>query len=142
MNEFEESAKALNEFAVGSATEAADELSRAFEIAGDRIAQALEKAAKTGEFSFNAMASSIAQDLTRLFVGDLIVDPITDAISGAFGGLFGSSGGLTGGGINGGGATTVNLNISGVSDSGALAKSQGQISSSITRAVASGQRYR
>lgn len=132
MNELDNAAEALENFATGSALDAADGLARAFEVAGDRIATSLEGAARRGEFSFNNLASTIAQDLTRLAVDQLISGPITSLLGGALGGGVGSS--LTRN-------TTVNLNVSGANNSQGLQQSQGQISAAVARAVASGQRY-
>ena len=106
-------------------------------MAGDRIANSLERAARRGELSFNALASSVAQDLTRLAVDQFITGPITDALGGALGGLLGGVSGANSGGRN----TTVNLNVSGMDNPQSLQRSQGQISAAVARAVASGQRY-
>jgi len=139
MNEFDETSRALEEFSVGPALDAADAVGQAFELAGERIATSLEQAAKRGELSFNALASSVAQDLTRLLVSEVLVNPISDALTGALSGLGGN---LLGGAVGGGGAsTTVNLNVSGVNNSADLARSFGQIASAAARAVQSGQRY-
>lgn len=135
MNELDNAAEALENFATGAAQDAADGLARAFEVAGDRIATSLEGAARRGEFSFNNLASSIAQDLTRLAVDQLISGPITNLLGGALGGLGG------GGGSSSTRNTTVNLNVSGMNNSQGLQQSQGQISAAVARAVASGQRY-
>jgi len=107
------------------------------DVAGDRIAASLERAARRGELSFNALAGSIAQDLTRLTVDQFITGPITDALSGALGGFVGGAIGGRSGGRN----TTVNLNVSGMDNPQGLQRSQGQISAAVARAVASGQRY-
>ena len=132
MNELDNAAEALENFATGAALDAADGLARAFEVAGDRIASSLEGAARRGEFSFNNLASTIAQDLTRLAVDQLISGPITNLLGGALGGA---------GGGNSTRNTTVNLNLSGANNSQGLQQSQGQISGAVARAVASGQRY-
>ena len=58
MDDFDDSARALQSFADGPAFDVADDLARAFEAAGDRISTALERAARSGEFSFNDLASS------------------------------------------------------------------------------------
>lgn len=136
MNELDNAVDALENFATGSALDAADGLARAFELTGDRISTALEGAARRGEFSFNTLANSIAQDLGRLAVDQLITGPLTDLLGGALGGI---SDGQSGGGATRN--TTVNLNVSGVNNSQGLSQSQGQISSAVARAVASGQRY-
>ena len=132
MNEFDNAVDALEGFAAGPAVDAADSLARAFEVAGDRISAALEGAARRGEFSFNTLASSIAQDFTRLAIDQLVTGPITDILSGALGGITGGNSTRN---------TTVNLNVSGMSNSQGLQQSQGQISAAVARAVASGQRY-
>jgi len=141
MDDFENSAQALNDFAQGSGLQAADDLARVFEQAGDRIANSLERAARRGEFSFNALASSVAQDLTRLAVDQFITGPITDVLGGALGGILGGAVGGAVGGTRGGNNTTVNLNVSGMNNPQSLQRSQGQISAAVARAVASGQRY-
>ena len=133
MDDFDDSARALQSFADGPAFDVADDLARAFEAAGDRISTALERAARSGEFSFSDLASSVAQDLTSLAIDQFITGPITSALTGALGGL-------TGGGSNTRN-TTVNLNVAGMSGSQGVQQSQGQISAAIARAVASGQRY-
>lgn len=137
MDDFENTARVLSDFSDGPGLQAADDLARVFELAGDRIANSLERAARRGEFSFNALASSVAQDLTRLTVDQFITGPITDALGGALGGLVG--GAL--GGNSSGRSTTVNLNVSGMDNPQNLQRSQGQISAAVARAVASGQRY-
>jgi len=137
MDDFENSSRVLSDFADGPGLQAADDLARVFEVAGDRIANSLERAARRGEFSFNALASSVAQDLTRLAVDQFTTGPITDALGGALGGL---AGGLIGG-ASGNRNTTVNLNVSGMDNPQGLQRSQGQISAAVARAVASGQRY-
>ena len=136
MDDFEDSARALQSFADSPAFDVADDLARAFEVAGDRISTALEQAARSGQLSFSDLASSVAQDLTNLVVGDLITGPITNALTGALGGI---TGGLAGGTSNRN--TTVNLNVAGVNNAQGLQQSQGQILAGIARAVASGQRY-
>ena len=132
MNEFENTVDALESFATGPAFDAADGLAKAFEVAGDRISAALEGAANRGELSFNALASSVAQDLTRLAVDQFITGPITDVLSNAIGSVTGGNSSRN---------TTVNLNVAGMSNSQGLQQSQGQISAAVARAVASGQRY-
>jgi len=134
MDDFENSAQALNDFAQGSGLQAADDLARVFEQAGDRIANSLERAARRGEFS-------VAQDLTRLAVDQFITGPITDVLGGALGGILGGAVGGAVGGTRGGNNTTVNLNVSGMNNPQSLQRSQGQISAAVARAVASGQRY-
>jgi len=122
MDDFEDSARALQSFANSGASAAADDLASAFEAAGDRISNALESAARSGELSFNDLASSIAQDFTRFAVDEFITGPITSALTGALGGLTGGIGGVSSNN------TTVNLNVASGNNVQGLQQSQGQIS--------------
>lgn len=108
----------------------AEAAAKAFEIAGARIEQALVSAAKTGELSFSDMAESILQDLAKIAAQQLITNPLETILSG-----FGGGGGNNGQNIN------VTMNLSGAPDASALRQSQGQISSTLARAVADSQRY-
>lgn len=123
--------KSLTDFAEGPAKDAAELAAQSFEQAGERIAQALERAARTGEFSFRDMAASISRDLAALAIQELILEPLQAALGGA---------------KSGGSSQAVNplnivMNITGVSDAGSFQKSQGQISASLARAVAQGQKF-
>lgn len=132
MNSPDEAAKALEDFASGPAIDAAEDVAKAFEFAGERISLALERAARSGEFSFNALAQSVAQDVARLAITELFTVPLQQAISGF---------GTANSGVSPKPAVNVNMRISGVSDAQSFTKSQSQISSAIARAVADGQRY-
>ena len=132
MNTAEEAARALDNFAEGPALDAAEDIAKAFEIAGDRISLALERAARSGEFSFNSLAESVTRDLARLAITELFTNPLQDAISGFGKAVAGSVGKPS---------VNVNMNVSGVSDAQSFTKSQGQISSALARAVTDGQRY-
>ena len=132
-----DAADALQDFADGSGITAAEDMARAFEIAGERISSALERAAQTGEFSFSAMAESIARDLARLAITQLVTNPLEQALGGvtqsftrSLGQPLGSKPGVT-----------VNMSFSGISDAEGFKKSQGQISAQLARAVADGQRF-
>ena len=109
----------------GARPEDADELARAFEAAGERIAASLEGAARRGELSFSDMAESILKDLARL--------AITEAVDGVFGGLLG--GNAPAGGRS---SQTINLNITGAADAAGFRKSGAQIGAHLARAVRSG----
>ena len=111
------------------AEETAARIADVFEAAGERIASALERAARSGELSFNRMAESILQDLARTAIQDLVIDPLTDAVRGL------------GGGSGAGGAVTVNMNVTGATDAASFSKSSGQIAAGLARQVARGQRY-
>lgn len=101
----------------------ADNTARAFEQAGERIANALERAARSGEFSFNNMVESITQDLVRL------------AINEVFSALFSGSDAAPSR------TTNVNMTVNGVTDPSSFQRSSGQISAMLARAVSDGQRY-
>ncbi len=128
--------QALNDFAEGPAKDAADFAAQSFEQAGERIAQALERAARNGEFSFRDMTAAISRDLATLAIQELILDPLQTALAG---------------GVKSSGAAqaqnplNVVMNITGISDATSLQKSlqksQGQISASLARAVSQGQKF-
>ncbi len=132
MNSPNEAAKALEDFANGPALEAADDVAKAFEFAGERISLALDRAAKSGELSFSAMAETVTRDLARLAITELFTAPLQDAIGG-LGKAITSSAAKP--------SVNVNMSVSGLSDAQSFTKSQGQISGAIARAVADGQRY-
>lgn len=136
MTPTEEAAKAVDNFANGPAMAAADQTAKVFEAAGARIADALEGAARSGELSFNSLAESVARDLARLAVSDLISSPLQSALGSI-------TGHLIGGGAGGQSKppVTVNMTVSGVSDPASFSRSQNQISTSLARAVSAGQRY-
>jgi len=120
----DDAANALGDFA----NDAAEETARAFELAGERIASALDKAAKSGELSFNALAESVTRDLARLAINELLIGPLQGAVNSIGKPLSGKP-------------LTVNMNINGTTDAQSFKRSQGQISSALARAVASGQKY-
>jgi len=131
MSDIEKAGKVLADFAQGPAKDAADLAAQSFEQAGERIALALERAARRGEFSFRDMAAAITRDLASLAIQELVIDPLSAALSG---------------GKAGGASQTVNplnivMNITGVNDASSFQKSQGQISASLVRAVAQGQKF-
>jgi len=132
MNSPDDAAKALEDFANGPAIETADDVAKAFEFAGERISSALERAARSGELSFNSLAESVTRDLARLAVTELFTAPLQQAIGGLGKAIKGASAKPS---IN------VNMSVSGVSDAQSFTKSQSQISSALARAVADGQRY-
>ncbi len=126
-----EAARALQDFADGPALDAADDVAKAFEFAGERIAVALERAARSGELSFNSLAESVAKDLARISISDLIFAPLEKAIGNL--GQANKSAGKS--------SVTVNMNISGAADAGSFKRSQGQVTAGLARAVAAGQRF-
>ncbi|MCF6274914.1 MAG: hypothetical protein L3J05_04040 [Robiginitomaculum sp.] len=132
MIDTEQAEKALSEFAEGPAKDAAELAAQSFEQAGERIAQALERAARTGEFSFRDMAASISRDLAALAIQELILEPLQAALGGA---------GKSGGSSQQQNPLNIVMNITGVNDASGFQKSQGQISASLARAVAQGQKF-
>ena len=68
MNTIDEAAQALEGFANGPGADAANALADVFEQAGERIASSLERAATSGELSFNTLAESVLSDLARIAV--------------------------------------------------------------------------
>ena len=114
------------------AEDAADRTAAVFEDAGERIAGALDRAARRGELSFNRLAESIVQDLARTALTDLVVNPLSDAI-GNIGARPAKGSGASG--------VIINMNLSGVSDSAGFERSKGQIAAGLARAVSSGQRF-
>lgn len=137
MNSTEQAAKSLDDFAQGSAQQSAEDIAKYFELAGDRMAMALANAAKSGELSMRDMVSSIAQDLARLAIQDLLIKPLEGAL-----GLGGGAGSNLQDTLNqNSNPVNVVMNISGVNDANGFQKSQGQISASLARAVAQGRKY-
>lgn len=131
--ETQDAADALNAFAKGPAKDAANLTAQAFEAAGQRIAKSLEQAAARGTFSLSALAGSLASDLARLAVSELISGPLDSLLGG---------GGQTqsGGGKAPAAPFAITMNINGVSDPAGFQKTQGQIAAGLARAVAHGQR--
>ncbi|MBL4871004.1 MAG: hypothetical protein JKX72_08625 [Robiginitomaculum sp.] len=134
MNDLEKSAQALNDFAQGPAKDAANAAAEYFERAGKRMASALEGAALSGELSIRDMAASIARDLASLAIQDLLISPLEAALRGG-----NSAGGSAG--ISQLNPVNIVMNLSGISDASGFQKSQGQISASLARAVAQGQKF-
>ena len=132
MNSEEQAAQALDNFAQGPAMDAAENVASAFELAGDRIAKALGSAAQSGELSFSSLAESVTRDLAGLAISELITSPLQQAIGGLGDAILGGGGGSS---------VNVNMNLSGVSNADSFSRSQGQISASLARAVATGQRF-
>ncbi len=127
-------AESLTAFTQGPGREAAEELGDLFEQAGARIANSLESAALSGEFSFRDLAESITRDLANLAIRELVINPLQSSLQGLL---------SSGAGVGNAGQSVPNIvmNISGVSDAQSLQKSQGQISNALARAVSQGQKF-
>ena len=135
MTQIDNGSGALERFAARGAADGADLAAKAFEAAGRRIEAALVKAAKTGELSFHDMAEAILKDLARIAIQQVLTGPLETALGG-----LGQGGGASAP-QSPNGATHITLNVSGVSDASSFARSQGQISAALARAVSDGQRF-
>lgn len=130
--------QSLENVDVTALNQAAEETARAFELASERIANALQRAALEGEFSFSEMAESISRDLARIAVRDLISDPLEGALNQLTSSLVSSTIG------QGSGAKTtpinVTLKVSGVSSVSDFKKSETQLAAGLARALSQGQK--
>ena len=130
MTNTETAAKALEGFDASPIIQDATAIADAFDAAGSRIAQSLERAAERGELSFNSLAESVLSDLARLAVSEIVEAPLNALVDGL---------GRSLSGLSGSRSTTVNLNLSGSTDADGFRRSQGQIAGSLARAVSLGQ---
>ena len=116
------------------AEQSAEGLSVAFEVAGDRIAAALDRAARTGEISFLQMAESVARDLARLAVQELITEPLEGVFTQLTASIVGQATSTKSSPVN------VTMNVSGVSSVGDFKKSETQLAAGLIRAMSQGQK--
>lgn len=116
------------------AEQSAEGLSVAFEVAGDRIAAALDRAARMGEISFSQMAESVARDLARLAVQELITEPLEGVFSQLTASIVGQARSTKSSPVN------VTMNVSGVSSVGDFKKSETQLAAGLIRAMSQGQK--
>lgn len=119
---------ALQDFAQGPAQRAANDVSAAFERAGERIARAMGGAAITGETAFRRMAKTILEEFARLAL---------DRLLSAGGGSSARSAEAFAAASN---PVTVNIIVGSGGDPNAVMRHQGQIAAAIARAVAYGSR--
>lgn len=130
MNPINDAADALENFASGPGAEAANALADVFEQAGERIAGSLERAAQSGELSFNAMAESVLSDLARIAVNELITAPLEAGVSALTSSIAGTAAGKSA-------PVTVNLNMTQPSGKSTVPQPSGaQIASQVAQAVA------
>ncbi len=119
---FEDQMADLSGIAVPRAAEA---MADAFEAAGTRIEAALSRAAKSGQFDFEQMVSSILGELARL-AANAMFDQLTSGIAGM-------------------GAqqppVSINLSVPEGADAGSILAAQGQIASALGQAVLAGGRF-
>lgn len=133
MTPIDEAANALESFATGPGGDAANALADVFEQAGERIAGSLERAAQSGELSFNALAESVLSDLARITVSELITAPLQAGLSSLTSSI---SGAVTGKSA----PVTVNLNMTQASGKTDGPQPSGaQIASQVAQAVARAQ---
>jgi len=133
MDSVDQAADALDSFANGPASDAANALADVFEQAGSRIADSLERAAKSGELSFNDLAESVLTDLARIAVNELITAPLQGALSSL-------TSSIAGGGSSKFSPVTVNLNMGSASGKTSVpAASSAQIASQIAQALSRAQ---
>lgn len=131
----ETAAGKISEFDVDEAKQSAEDMARAFELAGDRIASALQSAASRGELSFSQMAEQISRDLARLAVQELVTQPL----EGLFTQLISSV--TTQSGVAKASPLNVNLKLSGGGVSAdSVSKSEGQIAAGLARALHQGRK--
>ncbi len=156
---------ALQALADGPARQAADAIGESFARAGKRISSELQKAARTGAFSFRGMVESILDDLARLAINKVIGGVLGGTLGKALGGVFSAR--AEGGPVLPGGAylvgergpevfrptsagtiensgasarVVVNFNLGDGADINSFRRSQGQITALLARAVDQGRR--
>jgi len=133
MDSVDQAADALDSFANGPASDAANALADVFEQAGSRIADSLERAAKSGELSFNNLAESVLTDLARIAVNELITAPLQGALSSL-------TSSIAGGSSSKSSPVTVNLNMgSSAGKTSVPAASSAQLASQVAQALSRAQ---
>jgi hypothetical protein len=105
---------------------AADQMASAFEMAGDRIEQALGRAARSGKLDFEALVTGLLTDLAR-FGTQGILDQV----------LAGRGAGAS----QQAQPVSITMNLASGQDARSLSAAQGQIASVIAQAVQSGRRW-
>ncbi|CAM3830179.1 phage tail tape measure C-terminal domain-containing protein [Litorimonas haliclonae] len=134
MTDANRAAEAVSNFDIEGAADAANDMAQAFEKAGDRISNALERAARNGEFSLSNMAESITRDLARLAVRELISDPLQTVFSNAIQSVAEQSYSSKSTPVN------VTMNVSGVSSPSEFKKSETQLAAGLSRALNQGRK--
>lgn len=133
MTSIDDAADALDNFASGAGADAANALADVFEQAGERIAGSLERAAISGELSFNALAESVLSDLARMAVNEFITAPLQAGVSALSASITGTASGVAA-------PVTVNLNMAQPSGKPAAPPASGaQIAAQVAQAVARAQ---
>ena len=134
MRDENRAARAVSSFDIEGAEQAASDMAQAFELAGDRISNALERAARNGEFSFSNMAESITRDLARLVVQELISGPLESVFSSVIKTAPGQGASAKSSPIN------VTMNVSGVRSPSDFKKSETQLAAGLSRALNQGRK--
>lgn len=113
----------------GPAREAADAVGAAFRAAGAEIEDALAKAARSGELSFQAMAVSVGRELSALALDRFVRAPV----GGALDGLLGAGASVVSGAA---GLSPVTINMNVPASTPDLHRSGAQIAAAAGRAAA------
>ncbi len=163
---FAEAGQQLQEFVQGPAQQAAEQLEKVFARAGSRIGVEMGNAARTGSFSFSKMVESILKDMARLAVkqtiGAVVSSVLNNFNTGSFSGARAEGGPVLGGGSYlvgergpeiftptsagtiepplSGGPITVNFHLGPGVNVDEFRRSQGQISTMLSRAVEQGRK--
>lgn len=130
--------QSLENVGISELEQVAEDTARAFELASERIANALQRAAMEGEFSFSEMVETISRDLAWLAVRELISDPLEGALNQLGSSLISSTIGQ--------GATfktspvNVTVKVSGVSSVSDFKKSETQLAAGLARALSQSQK--
>lgn len=158
--ELAEAEGALAAFAQGPARAAADDISDAFDRAGQRIGAALGAAATGGEAAMKRLAKTILEELARIALSSIFEQGAKGLSGFSFYGARAAGGSVTRGGAYlvgergpelftpastgaiGAGAAPVNVHfhLAAGADGPSLMRHQGQIAAQIARAVAYGRR--
>jgi hypothetical protein len=133
MIDSKDAAQTVANFDIGAASQAADEMAQVFELASERIADALQSAAQTGEFSFSQMTESIARDLANLAVQELVTGPLEGIFERLISNDFRSS-------TPSQSPMNITLNLSGVNSVSEFKKSETQISAGLVRVLSQGRK--
>lgn len=106
-DEADAAGESLRVLAEGPAKESADLIAASFREAGREIEDALTSAARTGEFSFKAMAAAISAELSSLAIERFVRAPLNSLTDGLLGALPFSGARAEGGPVVPGGAYLV-----------------------------------
>jgi phage-related minor tail protein len=157
----------LQDFTNGPARQAAEQLEQMFARTGLQIGREMEKAARAGSLSFQGMVTSILKDLARLAIKQAVGGVLSSVLGQAGGGGSFSGARAEGGPVVSGGAylvgergpelfrpastgtietaaaptsVTVNFHLGSNANMDEFRRSQGQISTLLSRAVAQGSK--